>query len=64
MHPYKNKRSGLTNSTGSTTITTTPFTYATQTDFATKISNTIKDLINMFDDKHAKQDEKFKETIE
>ena len=35
----------------------------TQTDFATKIANTIKDLLSDFDDKHSKQDSKFKETI-
>ena len=35
----------------------------TQTDFATKIANTIKYLLSDFDDKHSKQDSKFKEII-
>ena len=34
-----------------------------KTDFDKKNSNTIKDILANFDDKHAKQDENFKETI-
>ena len=36
----------------------------TKTDFSTKISNTIKELLANFDDKYAKKDAKFKKTIE
>ena len=35
----------------------------TRTNFYTIVSNTIKDLLAKFDDKHAKQDTNFKETI-
>ena len=36
----------------------------TQNDFNTTISNTIKYLLDKFDDNHSKQDAKFKEAIE
>ena len=37
--------------------------YVTQTNIDTTIPNTIKDLLANLDDKHSKQDTKFKETI-
>ena len=64
MSPSTNARSGPTTSTEATTITTSPSPYVTQNDFSTTITNTIKYLLANFDDKNAKKDAKFKETIE
>ena len=64
MSPSTNTNSGPTNSTEATTNTTLVSPHVTQTDFSTAISNTIIYLFANYDDKHAKQDAKFKETIE
>ena len=50
-------------STDVITNDTSTLPYVTQTDFRTKISNTIKDLIDNFDDKHTKQNTNLKKTI-
>ena len=63
MSSYTNTPSGTNTSTESTTTSTSTSPCVTQTEFSTKIYNTTKDLLSNFDDKHAKQDANFKETI-
>ena len=58
MSPSTNTSSGPNTSTEATTIPTYPSPYAKQTDFATTIFNTTKDLLVNFDDKHAKNIQK------
>ena len=54
----------LTISTEATTIPTFTSPYITQTEFSTTITTTTKDLIAIFNDKHAKKYANFKDTIE
>ena len=64
MSLLKNTHSDRTASTETTTISTCPSPYVTQTYFDTTIDNTIKYVLANFYDKHAnrisKQDSRFK----
>ena len=63
MSPSTNIRPGLTIYTEATKMPTSPLPYTTKNDFSNTIYHTIKYLLANFDDKYAKQDAKFAETI-
>ena len=61
MYHPTNIHSRHTTPTEDTPTSNSTLTYLTQTDFATVIENTIKDLLANLDDKHPKQDADSKE---